>query len=345
MNLLTRASGTPWRSWWLHPLSFVLLAAPWITPPRVLAESAPPPCGVGIVWPRSGDIPADQPAFVVPTYGDYAGEDAAFELWATLDDAEPVIVPSTTRAVSSPTHGDLHVLEPTSALPLGASLELRGNACPRFPSYLGEVSVVYRVVDDTAAPPAPPLSLQTRVVGYASEGELVGIFAEATMVVEGGGVLAAWTPFVTASVGIGDERPGVYVTGREVDTMARLTCEGFLGLAPGPHAVTGRLVTLDAEVLGAIDETVRFDCADARYFTYDGAELTPEQVARLRRPGDPVDAGARSDAGVARTDASTAMDAGPDDAVGDGGCAAGGARPGLLGVSALGLMLVRRRRR
>lgn len=339
MNHLTRASGTPWRSWWLHPLSFVLLAAPWIAPPRVLAESAPPPCGVGIVWPRSGDIPADQPAFVVPTYGDYAGEDAAFELWATLEDAEPVLVSSTTRTVSSPTHGDLRVVEPTSALPLGASLELRGNACPRFP-YLGEVSVVYRVVDDTAAPPAPPLSLQTRVVGYANEGELVGVFAEAAMVVEGGGELAAWTPFVTASVRIDDAAPGVRVTGREARTVVSLACEGLVGLAPGPRAVTGQLVTLDAEVLGAIDETVRFDCEDARYFTYDGTELTPEQVARLRRPGDPG-----ADAGVARTDASTAMDAGPDEAVGDGGCAAGGRHRGLLGASALMLMLVLRRRR
>jgi hypothetical protein len=281
----------------------------------------------------------------VPTYGDYGvRDDAVLELWATLGDAEPELVPSTTRAVSSPIHGDLYVVEPTGALPLGASLELRGNACSSYP-YLGEVSVVYRVVDDTADPPAPPLSLRTRVVGYASEGELVSVVAEATMVVEGGGVLAAWTPFVTASVRIGDERPGVYVTDREVETLARLTCEGFVGLAPGPHTVAGRLVGLDAEVLGAIDETVRFDCADARYFTYDGTELTPEQVARLRRPGDPVDAGARSDAGVARTDASTAMDAGPDEAVGDGGCAAGGARPGLLGASTLGLMLVLRRRR
>jgi len=340
MNHFSRAIGTPWRSWWLPAVSSALLTAPWIAPPRVLAESAPPPCGVGIVWPRSGDIPADQPAFVVPTYGDYGvRDDAVLELWATLGDVEPVLVPSTTRAVSSPIHGDLHVVEPTGALPLGASLELRGNACSSYPS-LGEVSVVYRVVDDTAAPPAPPLSLQTRVVGYASEGELVGVFAEATMVVEGGGELAAWSPFVTASVGIGDERPGVYVTGREVDTLARLTCEGFVGLAPGPHAVAGRLVTLDSEVLGALDETVRFDCEDARYFTYDGAELTPEQVARLRRPGDPG-----ADAGVARTDASIAMDAGPDEAVSDGGCAAGGARPGLLGASTLGLMLVLRRRR
>lgn len=314
-------------------------------PNGVLAESLPPPCWVGTPWPASGGIPFDQPAFVVPGFSTFA-DDPSFELIATAEDGE-----TSTLATTVMRRDDAFVIAPTAALPVGTSLELRGDVCPSFPS-LGEVSVLYRVLETAAAPPAPPLRLVPRVTGYASGGYYWGFRGEVTLHVDGGGVLAAWVPWVVPEVQIGSALTSTWVVERHALGSVALACEGFEGIAPGFHDATGRLRTIDDELLGVVEERVALDCDAARFVELGSErELSPEEVAALRRrPPDAgmevVDGGSFADAGRfpdAGFDAGV-RDAGVDDSSGSGGCRASGA--GTVGGGWLiAGSFVRRRRR
>lgn len=292
---------------WLSLLLLFSLFAPRVA----LAESALAPCYLGAPWPASGDVPFDQPAFVVPGYSNIARDERPFELIATVGDGRPTAVPVTARR-----EDDAFVLEPTEALPIGANLELRGSICSGYLPSL-QVSVVYRVVDATAVPPAPPLRLEPRVVGYVDGGYYHSFRGEVTMHVDGGGVLADWVPWVEPDLFI----PGGYRSPEVIDRRAvgsvDLSCRGMQGhLEPGAHRVVGRLRAWDETTLGEVAEFVSFDCDEARFVElWTGRELSPEEVARLRPAPD---AGSMSpDAGV--------HDAGPDDAAGEGGCSASSA--------------------
>lgn len=305
--------GTLWLS------SFLLLSFPGLA----WAESAPAPCWVGTPWPASGTVPFDQPAFVVPGYSNFAG-DSRFELVATTDEGDVTIV-----GTSVSRRDDTFVIEPTEALPVGVSLELRGDVCESFTS-LGEVSVLYRVLDMAAAPPAPPLRLTSRVTGYADRGYYWGFRGEVAMHVDGGGVLAQWVPWVVPSVQIGSEPTFTQVVDRRAEADVALACEGFDGLAPGLHDALGRLRTLDGAELGTVEARVSFDCEAARFVELGtGRELSPAEVAALRRaPPDAGvdvarDAGRSLDGGSHALDAG-ARDAGLDDSIGEGGCRASG---------------------
>lgn len=326
-----QSHGTVWRS------SLLLLSV--FFPSAVLAESAPPPCEVGSIWPRSGDVAADHPAFVIPSYGAHDEHETTFELWETVGEAEPTLVVSTTRSVFAD-DGHVFVVEPSVSLTLGASVELRGDTCPMFPS-LGDVSVMYRVTAETGTPPAPPLRLATSVVAYAHEGYLYGFNAVATLTVEGGGVIEEWRPWFRTEVGIGTTPPRSRTgTGRDATESVALACEGFegIGIPPGDHPITGALRTFDGDSLGEVSEVARFDCADARYMDYSGRELSAAEVAGLRRRPPIGDASVPQDAG------GFSQDAGPDDEVGSSGCSAGAGAGASSAAWMLALAALRRRR-
>jgi hypothetical protein len=257
-------------------------------------------------------------------------------LWETVGDSAPVVVPSSVRWVSLASI-DYALVTQSEPFTVGASVELRGRLCE-------PVSVLYRVVESADPEPAPPLRLESRVVGYADGEYFAGFEAEVTLVVEGGGVLEDWTPWMQVDFEIGSARPTtIYVVGRRARTSVALACEGFSGRRPGRYDVLGRLRTLD-EPIDEVSGEVDFECAGATFYDVrTRRELGAEEVSRLRRPppgadAGPVDAGS-IDAG--------SIDAGPDDATGSDGCAGGcsthtGSR-GLVGLVWLGLAFVRRR--
>ena len=295
--------GTSWLS--------VLISFSAFAPAVALAESALAPCYIGAPWPASGDVPFDQPAFVVPGYSNIARDEMPFQLVATLGDGPPTLVPVTARR-----EDDAFVLEPMAALPIGANLELRGTICSgHLPSL--QVSVLYRVVDATAVPPAPPLRLEARVTGYVEGGYYHSFRGEVDMHVDGGGVLEDWVPWVEPYLFIGAEFGVAEVIDRRASGAVELSCRGIQGrVEPGSHRVVGRLEAWDGTTLGEVAELVSFDCDEARFVErWTGRELSSEEVARLRPA--PYAGTTWADAGV--------HDAGPDDAAGDGGCSASSA--------------------
>lgn len=305
------------------------------TPAHAYAESGINPCSLGRPWPASGDISPDHPAFLVPAYRLPSGppsEDLA--LWETAGDAAPVVVPSSVRWVSLAAV-DYALVTPSAPFTVGASVELRGRLCE-------PVSVLYRVVESVDSQPAPPLRLESRVVGYA-DGEYFARFeGEVTLVVEGGGVLEDWMPWMQVDFEIGTARPtAVHVEGRRARTSVALACEGFSGRRPGEHDVLSRLRTLN-EPIDEVSGQVSFECAEATFYDVrTRRELGAEEVSRLRRrpPG--------SDAGPVDAIDASLIDAGTDDTTGSDGCAGGCSTDtdpgGLFWLVLLGLACVRRR--
>lgn len=287
------------------------------------AESGPIPCVAGVPWPAAGSIPADQPAFVVraPRGGESG---SILELWQTVGDGADTLVPSElARVFDAP---GFVVVMPSAPFTVGARVELRGYVCGTDrlgdePNPAGVVQVEYDVVEGEATPPAPPLRIETGVVGIAEEGFYAGFYAEVTLHVEGGGLLLDWAPWIVPVISVGDFSASPPPNGRRVYASFPLACRGGDGLAPGSQLVVGALTTRTADTLHELRETHVFACDDARFV--DGAtgeELTAEEVARLRpRP---------MDAGVPERDASTSgpFDAGVDEVVDGGGCHVASAR-------------------
>lgn len=287
------------------------------------AESGPIPCFAGVPWPAAGSIPADQPAFVVraPRGGESS---SVLELWQTVGDGAESLVPSErTRVFEAP---GFVVVTPLEPFTVGARVELRGYVCgtDRFggePDPAGVVQVAYDVVEGEATPPAPPLRIETSVVGIAEEGFYAGFYAEVTMHVEGGGLLLDWAPWIVPVISVGDSSASPHPNGRRVDASFPLACRGGYGLTPGSQLVVGALATRTGDTLHELREAHVFACDDARFVhSGTGEELTAEEVARLRpRP---------MDAGVPARDASTSgpFDAGVDEVVDGGGCHVASAR-------------------
>lgn len=331
----TAARATTWR-FAVH-LGAAALAILFLvsTPDHAHAESGLNPCSLGRPWPASGDISPDHPAFLVPAYRLPTGppsEDLA--LWETVGDSAPVVVPSSVRWVSLAAI-DYALVTPSAPFTVGASVELRGRLCE-------PVSVLYRVVESVDAEPAPPLRLESRVVGYADGEYFAGFEGEVTLVVEGGGVLEDWTPWMQVDFEIGTARPtAIHVEGRRARTSVALACEGFSGRRTGEYDVLSRLRTLN-EPIDEVSGQVSFECAEATFYDVrTHRELGPEEASRLRRRPPGTDAGP-----VDAVDAGS-IDAGTDDATGSDGCAGGCSTDtgsgGLFWLVLLGLACVRRR--
>ncbi|MCA9612638.1 MAG: hypothetical protein H6721_04325 [Sandaracinus sp.] len=313
--------GTRWLA------TVVLLSLPAVAS----AESAIATCLVGAPLPESGEIPRNQPGFVVPMLAWETSIHAVeLELWQSVGDAEPVQLASTTEWLDD---RNALLVTPDAPLTVGATVELRGQVC----RFVADVSVIYRVVDEEAQLPAPPLRLESRVVGDARDGFFVGFRGEVDLHVDGGGVLAEWVTWVRPEIRVLDRVRVATVDGRVATASFPLACEGFSGVVPGNQRVQGSVQSLHGEALGAIEEEHVFACADARFVDTDsGRELSAEEAAELRHAPAPVEP---------EVDAGGAQDAGPDDATGKGGCSTGGTS--TLPLTAWGLVawLVARRRR
>lgn len=312
------------------------------------AEAYIAPCRIGSVWPTSGEIPRDQPAFVVDGHGTFSEEP---EVVLEQTDGEGVVsvIPVTVTRSLGTREGLLVV--PAEPLVPGTSVELRGDICREVEGY-GSFSVIYRVVDTMAELPAPPLTLSSRVRGRTSNGYFDGFFVEVAMDVEGGGELRAWWPIVVVVLGIGDsEGPSGLDGARRARRGFDLACEGFEGLAPGAYTLRGSLAS-DGTSLGSTEQETVIACEDAVFYdTSTDDELTPAEVSRLRHRPEPRDAGSSFDGGpgdAGPTDASSRWDASPVDAgtedSGSGGCSTGAG--GMNGVGwVIGFVVVRNRSR
>lgn len=334
----------PWRAW----VGIGAWVASGLVGNVAHAESYVEPCRFDWVAPGSGEIPRDQPAFVVEGDGTLSAAPNIVLVQTDADGERELEIEVTPRV------GDAQgfVVVPTTTLVPGTSLELRGDVCREVEGY-GGFSVIYRVVDRTAELPAPPLTLAAQVRGSASDGYFDGFTVRLEMEVEGGGELRAWPAVVSTELGLaGISGPGFVEGPRRAARSFALACEGFSGLPPGEHVARGSLALVTGEVLGSTEQAVPIACEDAIFFdAASGRELTPAQVARLRRRPEPRDAGARADAGSRDGGIFDAgWDSGPDDAGvdggGDGGCATQDVDAlGAGWMLALALVGLRRRRR
>lgn len=300
----------------------------WLTSYVAKAESYGHACVVHRVHPASGELPRDQPAFVIVGHGRVE----VLEIVLAETDTEGVEteIPVTVERTSG--YDERFVVTPAAPLTPGTSLELRGNLC-RDGEGPGEFSVIYRVVDAPSDLPAPPLTLSARVRGQVRDRYYDGFSVDVLMDVEGGGELRAWSPIVGVELGIDDQAGAAVVDGpRRARRGYSLACEGFAGLEPGTHTLRGSIALVTGAPLGSTEREVVIACEDAVF--YDGRrELTPEEASWLRHRPPPRDAGP-PDAGPHDADAGDRWDAGPTDAgteeSGKGGCSAAGA--GMTGA-------------
>ncbi len=117
------------------PVLFVLLA--WTSP--VLAWSDAGRCNIGAAFPPSGEIPANIPALVVPSYG---SDPTLLSFVLVAEDGTETLVEATERESTSPLG---HAFLPTAPLTVGAQYRIHVGPClieSGVPGYTFDYTVV-----------------------------------------------------------------------------------------------------------------------------------------------------------------------------------------------------------